>query len=151
MQLSCVKLLTMNELDQLLLELKNNGHRITNIRKSLLGILLKDRIPFSICEIMNSLKKKKINFNKTTIYREIDFLKRMNIVNEIQFIEERAKRYEIFLGDHHHHLVCISCKKMEDIKIKDDLNKQELEINKKTGFKVLSHSLEFSGICSKCC
>jgi Fur family ferric uptake transcriptional regulator len=50
--------------------------------------------------------------------------------------------------NHHHHLVCNSCGKIEDIR----LNEQKFikEVAVKSQFLVDHHHLEFFGYCSNC-
>jgi len=78
------------------------------------------------------------------------FLKETGIVKEIQFLHERVKRYELSSLDHHHHLICLKCKKVEDVVLESHLEEQEEKILRSTGFHVLNHSLEFLGICHSC-
>ena len=90
--------------------------------------------------------------NKTTVYREIEFLVKQNIVKEIQF-SERSKRYEIVMKDHHHHIVCKRCKQVEEIssdELESKLDLLEKEIFKVKNFQGINHSLEFFGTCYKC-
>ena len=141
----------MDNFNIVLSKLKKDGHRITKLRRSIIYFFFKNKKPSSFSDINLFLEQESIKVNKTTIYRELYFLKKESIINEVQFFGERAKRHEISYGEHHHHLRCISCNNIKDIVLKDDLKSQEEEINKKMGFKVLEHSLEFSGICSKCC
>jgi Fur family ferric uptake transcriptional regulator len=75
------------------------------------------------------------------------FTKR-GIAKQIQLQEGKA-RYELAASAEHHHLVCSKCGDIQDI---SDCNITGLEndIEKKKGFKVTSHSLEFFGICKSC-
>lgn len=129
--------------------LKKAGFRITQAREALIDILLVNRHPLTVFELLAALKKRRINVNKTTVYREIEFLKTHKILHEIQFAE-RSKRYEIASDDHHHHLVCLNCDRVSDVKLSQELAREEQRIEKATGFKILNHSLEFFGICSTC-
>lgn len=129
--------------------LKKAGFRITQAREALIDILLANRRPMTVFELLAALKKRHINVNKTTVYREIEFLKTNNILHEIQFAE-RSKRYEIATDDHHHHLVCINCDRVTDVKLSQELAREENRIAKATGFTILNHSLEFFGLCAQC-
>lgn len=130
--------------------LVSNGFRITRIRKAMIEVFLKNGLPLSAMDMMSSLRAMKVPFNKTTIYREVAFLKENGIIEDVQFINERTKRYELVSVDHHHHLICLKCKKVEDIVLEKDLEEQEKKIYESKGFKVLNHSLEFMGICQIC-
>ncbi len=127
-----------------------NNTRTTPIRTAILEILSKIKKPLTTQEILCALDKKNINANKTTVYRQLESLKKNHLVNEVHF-NDRNTRYEINEeGSHHHHLVCIKCKKVDDISLPEDLHDQEKIVLKKNNFKVLQHYLEFFGLCKNC-
>lgn len=128
--------------------LQSSGYKITPVRSSLIEVILESTTPLSVVEIKEMLKTKGLNPNKTTVYREVGFLKNFNVLKEIDFGDGK-KRYEI-LQNHHHHIVCIKCSKINDVQMEKDLNKEEKKILKGMGFKPIGHSLEFFGLCSNC-
>lgn len=123
-------------------------YKTTKVRTSLLEILQKTSSPLSVQEILVKLKGKKLNPNKTTIYREIEFLTNLGLVSEVDFGEGK-KRYEA-LGDHHHHIICVNCKAIKDVSLDKDLDLFNAKIAKQAGFKPVGHSLEFFGLCQDC-
>lgn len=129
-------------------KLKSEGHRITPIRNKILEILGDSTQPISAPALLESVKSSNEGVNKTTIYRELDFLKLKDFISEVEFGDGK-KRYELNDG-HHHHLICLNCKKIEDVDLKTDLSEEEKKIEKETGFKIQSHSLEFFGFCKDC-
>lgn len=139
----------MNNATQVIDYLKAKGFRITNVRKAVIDILHDSSSPSSVEDILNTLKKFSLNPNKTTAYREIEFLQNHGIVQEVDF-GEGLKRFEIASNEHHHHLICVKCKKVEDISLNQDLSKEEKRISTEKKYKILNHSLEFFGICGKC-
>lgn len=138
-----------NNPDEIIAKLKLGGHRITPIREQIVEIFVSSTTPISAMDLIESFRILKIHVNKTTIYRELDFLISKNLIKGIEFGEGK-KRYELDTGHHHHHLVCLNCKKVEDIDLETDLSGEEEKIEKKTGFKIESHSLEFFGYCKAC-
>lgn len=149
MQLSCIILLTMDELSKILNSLKKAGFKETKIRKALIKILLSAKSPLTAFELQVQLQSQGLQVNKSTIYRELDFLKNQRIVKEIQFGEGK-KRYEIEGENHHHHVICIQCNRVEDVKLERELDEEEQKIYQAKSFKVLNHSLEFFGLCRSC-
>jgi Fe2+ or Zn2+ uptake regulation protein len=126
------------------------NRRNTQVRKSLLKLLSKNKEPISVQEILADFLKENLVVNKTTVYRQISSLLKDSVVREIR-LNDRSVRYELVdKDDHHHHLVCLKCKKIEEISFKEDLERQERIIAQDKKFKVLSHTLEFFGVCSKC-
>jgi Fur family transcriptional regulator, ferric uptake regulator len=129
--------------------LRDKKERITPVRRALIEILEKAGAPVSVVKIMAELRAVSLNPNKTTIYRELKFLKDNAMVREIQFADKK-KRYELEHGDDHHHLVCINCDKIEGIDLGGHLEMEENMIKDTRNFKLVRHSLEFFGYCANC-
>ncbi len=130
--------------------LRDKGHRITQTRRAVLGIFFSSHIPLTVQEILKGLERKKLTVNKTTVYRELEFLLSEKLIEEIQFGSEQMKRYELALGSHHHHIQCIECGAVADVDMPQELIAASKHIKKQTGFRVLDHSLEFVGVCKNC-
>lgn len=135
--------------DEIISKLKLGGHRITPIREQIIEIFINSLTPISAMDLIEAFRILKIHVNKTTIYRELDFLISKGFLRGIEFGEGK-KRYELDTGHHHHHVVCLNCKKVEDVDLKTDLSGEEKLIQRNTGFKIKSHSLEFFGYCKNC-
>jgi len=124
--------------------------RTTPIRTTLLKILSKIKKPLTTQELLAALETNGLKANKTTIYRQLESLKENKIINEVHF-NDRNVRYELNkLEAHHHHLVCMKCKNVEDVTLPEDLHHQEKMVFEKNNFKVLQHFLEFFGLCKNC-
>lgn len=123
-------------------------YKLTKVRTALLETLQKTSTPLSIQDILTKLKERKLHPNKTTIYREIEFLNKLGLVSGVDFGEGK-KRYE-GSSDHHHHIICVSCKKISDVHMDKDLDLFNAKIAKQAGFKPVGHSLEFFGLCKDC-
>ncbi len=128
---------------------QSKGYRLTASRKAIVRIFLNSKAPLSAVELNSRLKKIDVIVNKTTVYREIDFLKSQKVIRELPFGDGK-KRYEKWPDNHHHHLVCISCDSIECIELTGCLEKEEKKIMKENNFKTIKHSLEFQGLCAKC-
>jgi Fe2+ or Zn2+ uptake regulation protein len=127
--------------------IQSSGGRMTKIKKAIIDILSENNCLLSKQELVDKLKAKKIRPNRSTIYRELQFLTKNNIIikNTIASVDY----YEI-PQDHHHHLVCLSCNSISEVKIGNHLEKQEKQIVKQKKFNIINHMLEFYGYCHKC-
>lgn len=134
--------------EQISQKIKKAGGRITMVRRGVIEILLNADEPLSAAVLVKRLKKRRIQANRTTIYREILYLVEHDIAHRVQ-LNDGVQYYEI-LGEHHHHLVCTKCRSVTDMILNSHLEEQEKKIWKKTGFKVIDHTLEFFGLCTKC-
>lgn len=133
----------------LVTQLKDKGFRITKARKAILEVLTSAERPLSAQEIGGLLERKKLSANKTTIYRELDFLVAQQSVSQVDLLDG-VKRYEPLHLGHHHHLVCTRCRDIQCVKICGDLKALEHTIGAAHDFTVESHTLEFFGVCSGC-
>jgi len=137
---------------------KGGRYRITAGRKVILDILAKAGTEhLSAEDIYLRIYPKNLNIGLTTIYRTLELLSNLGLVYKHDFGDGRA-RYEIAQGSnvqHHHHLVCLNCKKVVNYTdfIKDEvelLKKTEKGLSKKYNFRITNHLIQFYGICKKC-
>lgn len=122
---------------------------MTKNRIALLELFLKEESPLSVEAIQKKLKQKRLTTDASTIYRELEFLVREKVVEELRF-KENKRLFESGFKGHHHHLFCLKCEKIEEMEMDDDLEYLEQKIKRKNKFKVESHTLEFFGICARC-
>lgn len=123
------------------------GIKKTEARMALLNLLEKEKNPLDVSSIVDGLRSEKVNADQATVYRILDILTQKGLINRLEFGEGKY-RYEL-PKTHHHHLICQSCGKIEDIE-GNFVDKIEKEIKTKNGFLVKSHSLEFFGVCKSC-
>ena len=127
--------------------MSSNIVRKTPARSAITEFLSNSNSPVDVSQIINYLRKLNLGTNKVTVYRIMDYLYQNGIVDRMEFGEGKF-RYEI-KRNHHHHLICTNCGKIEEVE-GDFLKKLEEEIYKTKGFNVKSHSLEFFGLCKDC-
>jgi Fe2+ or Zn2+ uptake regulation protein len=139
----------MKKAKEILRDLKQKGYRYSLAREAILDSITESKTPLSYFDIHGLLSKKKLRVNKTTVYRELAFLKEQKLIKELQF-NDGVKYYELTPNNHHHHIICNNCETIDHVDLEKDLEKQEQSIFENTKFKVLSHSLEFYGLCKTC-
>ncbi len=140
----------MEKLEDILNSLESQGYRLTKARRALLSVLFQSRVPLSVPEILRRMKEDGVMVNKTTVYRELENLARLGAVQTIQ-LSDRKQHYELASREHHHHLVCIGCERVEEVDVEEKSILQEEEsLRQKSGFAILRHSLEFFGLCKRC-
>lgn len=133
--------------ENILVNLKKNGHKLTIPRVEILKILSLEN-PISSQEAFEVLRRKGNNVDLVTVYRTLELFTDLGFIAKIQF-EDKITRYELInTNEHHHHLVCIKCGEIEDIAINEELFVKQIE--KKSNFKVQRHALEFYGFCASC-
>lgn len=140
------------KLNPILDKIRAAGGRITSARQAILEILSQSSVPLSAEALSTLLAKRKLLVNKTTIYREIEFLLTQGLLRSVP-VDANFKYYELVTDEHHHHVVCTKCSKFVDVEtegIEEYLEKLEKKLAKKINFKSVRHSLEFFGECANC-
>ncbi len=97
--------------------------------------------------IYKKVKSYYSNISLTTIYRTLETFKKLGIVSVANILHDAA-RYDANL-DHHHHLVCVVCKKVEDF-YDDSLANLGLPKKSIDNYRVLSYTVQINGICKNC-
>jgi len=126
---------------------------ITNPRILVLESLLEVNNPLTIDELQSKLKG---NVAKSTLYRVLNDLKKINILNEFTS-PDNSTVVELILEDHshHHHLFCSDCGEVIDIELSDEFEKmlsKEIEsIQRKFNFEINDHRVEMFGLCTEEC
>ena len=142
-----------SELESLL---KAQGFRMTIPRRIILDLLLKTEGHLLAKEIYLKVNKKYPDIGLTTIYRTLDLLVKMGLINKFEFGEGQS-RYELAwdFKEHHHHLVCLKCGEIIDYNdfINDEVkffNKIQKFLSKKYQFSINNHEVYFYGKCCVC-
>ncbi len=126
--------------------LLSHNQRVTAPRLEILSILKSNKKPMTISQIHSEMKGKKTDL--ATVYRTLNLFADLRIVSEIDFKDD-FKRYElIFDRHHHHHIVCRSCGRVDNVEA-CVLGELEKMLQRK-GYTEVTHSLEFFGICEEC-
>lgn len=134
--------------------LASRNYKMTPQRKEILQIFIEseDDNHLSAEEVHKLLREKDFDFGLATVYRNVELLNTLGILNKVEFGDGRT-RYELSSSDpqlhQHHHLICLNCKKI--IEFEDDLlDDLEAHISRKSGFQILNHEVKFFGYCSDC-
>ncbi len=140
-----------NALERMREQLNAQDYKFTPQRSMVLQVLTEHPDEhLSADEIYARVKVKYPDIGMATIYRTLDLLTNLNIVNKVNFGDGKS-RFEISQKERHqhHHLICLSCN--EIIEVKDDLLIQlEKTITKEHDFEIIDHMVQFYGHCKKC-
>jgi len=88
------------------------------------------------------------DISKGTVYRNLNALYNSGLVGCVT-MPNGANRYDHILSKHYH-MLCTECGEfhnLQEVKYDHVLDK---EVTEKTGFKLRSHAIVFSGICPAC-
>jgi len=139
-------------------QLRGCGLRVTLGRKAILDVLTRAEKHLSAEDIYMRVHPLCPSVGLTTVYRTLEVLVNMGLVNKMVFGDGRAW-YELAAGPrkerHHHHLICTKCKRVIDYTDFIDeelefLKKAEKGLSKKYHFDITNHEIQFNGLCEKC-
>ena len=85
-----------------------SGLRATNQRALILDIIRRGRGHLDADEVYHKAREKKPRLSLSTVYRTLQMLKKLGLVEELGF-DEAHRHYEIKPSNEHHHLVCLGC------------------------------------------
>ncbi len=119
--------------------------RLTKQRKIILDILSKDYTHPTAEQVYIKVKKILPHISLGTIYRNLNFLSNINLIQELKFPGQISK----FDGQkkEHDHFTCNICKNIYDI---PKYPLKDRHIKKYGEYSIGNFTLNYSGICKKC-
>jgi Fe2+ or Zn2+ uptake regulation protein len=131
--------------------LRSVGQRLTTNREALLDTLSAAPRPLTIPEIL----ARREGLAQSSVYRNLVVLEEAGIVHRVVGADEFA-RWELAedLTGHHHHLICASCGRVEDVPASAGLERSvaaaAAAITRTTGFHTQRHRVDLVGVCKRC-
>jgi len=135
-------------LDAILAKLRERQCRITPQRVAILKIFLNSSDHPSVEQVYAQVK---VNFPTTslaTVYKTVHLLKEIGEILEIGFAGG-GNRYDGNKPYPHPHLICTGCKTIMDPDVRL-LEQLTAELAKTSGYRIVSHQLDFFGLCPAC-
>ncbi len=124
---------------------KDKGIKMTPQRMAIMEFLDGNPDHPSAEDIYMEVKEKYPMMSFATVYKTIEVLKSRGYLLELTIDPER-RRYDPDTR-HHHHLICVDCKKIVDIYGDFPVNVPE---EAQESFELVGNHIEFYGICPEC-
>ncbi|HKI52258.1 MAG TPA: transcriptional repressor [Geothermobacteraceae bacterium] len=135
-------------LDDIIGKLRQRACRITPQRVAILKIFLSSDEHPSVERVYEQVRADFPTTSLATVYKTVALLKEIGEILEINFADDR-NRYDGLKPYPHPHLICTRCKRIIDPEV-TLLEQLKSEVAQSSGYLVLSHQLEFFGICPTC-
>jgi len=129
-------------------KLRRLGYRLTPQRVALLRLLSESRDHPSAKDLYDQLRQQFPTTSLATIYKTLNVLKDLDEVLELGFSND-DNRYDGNKPYPHPHVICIRCRKIIDFD-RDVIASLEQELAQASGFEIISHRLDFYGLCPEC-
>ena len=129
-------------------ELKNTGLKATLPRLKILEIFQAGKQRHMTAEdVFRVLLEERSDIGLATVYRVLTQFEQAGLLNRSNFESGKAV-YEINEGQHHDHLVCLDCGKVEEF-YDAEIEKRQQSVAKTKGFTIADHSLSIYANCTK--
>ena len=129
-------------------DLKNTGLKITLPRIKILEVFQKSQERHMSAEdIYRFLSQERVDIGLATVYRVLTQFEQAGILTRSSFENGKAV-YELDLGEHHDHLVCLDCGRVEEF-FDAEIEKRQHQIAQAKGFKLSEHTLSLNAQCTK--
>lgn len=129
--------------------LKSLGMKATPKRLAMLAALESARVYKSPEDVWRALRRKFTSIGLPTVYRNLEELEKGGIISKVMHSNRQLYYFFCRHKAHHHHFVCISCRKVQDFA---SCAEKEIEKEIKTSIRgrVVSHILQVNGFCEEC-
>ena len=129
-------------------ELKSTGLKATVPRLKILEIFQKGTQRHMTAEdVFRVLLDDRSDVGLATVYRVLTQFEQAGILSRSHFESGKAV-YELNEGQHHDHLVCLDCGKVEEF-YDAEIEKRQQVVAKTKGFTITDHALSLYATCNK--
>lgn len=135
-------------LSELIGRLREQGHRLTPQRMTILSILTSSEDHLSAEQVHEMVKAELPMTSLATVYKTITLLKGMGELLELGF-GNFSSRFDGKKNHPHPHLICIRCRKIVDLQI-PALEATPHTISQAYGYQIVGSRLDYFGICPNC-
>ena len=131
-------------------QLRQLGLKVTVQRRKILQILEEAEFHHLTAEaIYDALRKSGNDIGLATVYRVLTQFEQAGLVKRLNFDHSEHAIFELETEEHHDHLVCIKCGRVEEF-CDDVIEERQIKIAKEKGFTLTDHSLIIYGSCPDC-
>jgi Fur family ferric uptake transcriptional regulator len=129
-------------------DLKNIGLKATLPRLRILELFEKSEVRhLSAEEVYRLLLNEGTDTGLATVYRVLTQFEQAGILVRHHFESGKAV-FELNRGEHHDHLVCMQCGRVEEFH-DAEIEKRQIKIAESRGFSIHDHSLHLYADCTK--
>jgi len=129
-------------------DLKNAGLKATLPRLKVLEVFEKSKDRHLTAEdVFKLLLDKEEDIGLATVYRVLTQFEQAGLLKRNMFEGGKAT-FELDEGEHHDHLVCLQCGKVEEF-FDAAIEQSQKKIAKAHGFELADHALSLYGNCTK--
>ncbi len=130
-------------------ELKAAGLKSTLPRRKILEVMENHpSLHMNAEDVYQHLRESGEDVGLATVYRVLTQFESAGLVTKHNF-EGGHSVFELNQGEHHDHILCVKCGKVEEF-LDEVIEQRQRDIADKAGFAMTDHCLYIYGICSDC-
>jgi len=124
------------------------GERVTPQRLRVANALAADGRQVTAEELYRSLRHHLPRIGRATVFRTLDTLVDVGVARRLE-LDGHVYAYVACLAEHHHHLACTNCGRVEEI---DEAYVRPIadKVAREMGFQIDDARLDFYGRCATC-
>jgi Fur family transcriptional regulator, ferric uptake regulator len=135
----------------LLSEVEARGIRLTAQRRALIETIQEATTHLDAASLLRSARERDSNINRATVYRTIELLKRLGVIDELDLMHLNGEKhyYEVKTTKDHLHLACFECGEIVEF-ASPTFERLKREIATTNEFEIQIIRLEVGGLCGAC-
>ncbi len=128
--------------------LNRAGRRVTSQRALIMSIIRRGHGHLDADEIYRQAREKEPRLSLSTVYRTLNVLKELELVDELHF-DENHHHYEAKPSTEHHHLKCLGCGRVVEFNypLSDYLRENVPAVK---DFDITATEVNMIGYCGRC-
>ncbi|MES2771972.1 MAG: ferric iron uptake transcriptional regulator, partial [Pseudomonadota bacterium] len=129
-------------------DLKNTGLKATVPRLKILALFEKSTVRHLTAEdVYRALLSEQVDIGLATVYRVLAQFEQAGLLDRHYFESGKAV-FEISAREHHDHLVCVNCGRVEEF-YDAEIERRQTNIAQARGFAIQEHALYLYAECTK--
>lgn len=125
-----------------------SGLRVTNQRALIMEVIRQGGGHLDADEVYRRAREKQPRLSLSTVYRTLQTLKRVGLVEEVH-IDETRHCYEIKPPTEHHHLVCLECGRVVEFQY-PLARLVKRKVAEARDFEITGSEVRMTGYCPNC-
>lgn len=129
--------------------LRESGRRQTKLKKAILQCMSEEKRPMTVIQILDWLKRKNINPNKSSIYRFLQAMQEEKLLR-IEALNPSEAHFELAIGQTHNHFTCLQCSTVLCLDEMPSVKNISSQVSDMYGVSVENEKINITGTCATC-
>jgi Fur family transcriptional regulator, ferric uptake regulator len=139
----------MNPTEKIIRTLEKAGYQATPNRRLVAELVAATGGHFSAADLLERGRLERVRIGRATVFRTLELFTSLHVVERLDLPSGEHAYVVCDPGEHHHHLVCSTCGRNEDVS-DGELARLVDEIGQRHGYRIEAHRLELFGTCPRC-